>query len=80
MAARMASGGLRARLVTAAAVATLLVSSFVTAAYADPGPAEQERGRPTPTPTSTRTPPTLTPADGSYLEGTAGRGGPGHGR
>ncbi|MDR8412419.1 metallophosphoesterase [Nonomuraea sp. 3-1Str] len=49
------------------------MSSFVTAAYADPGPAEQERGRPTPTPTSTgtRTPPTLTPADGSYLEGTA---------
>ncbi|MFG1705290.1 hypothetical protein ACFLIM_19050 [Nonomuraea sp. M3C6] len=43
----------------------------MTAAYADPQPGEQERGRPSPTPTSSKTPPTLTPAGGSYLEGTA---------
>ncbi|MGP4103115.1 metallophosphoesterase [Nonomuraea sp. KM90] len=46
------------------------MSSLVTAAYADPAPGEQERGRPTPTPTGTQSPPTLTPASGSYLEGT----------
>ncbi|MGW0803491.1 metallophosphoesterase [Nonomuraea sp. NPDC002799] len=45
------------------------MSTLATAAYADP--AEQQRGRPTPTPTSSTTPPTLTPAAGSYLEGTA---------
>ncbi|MEU0485803.1 metallophosphoesterase [Streptosporangium sp. NPDC006013] len=47
------------------------MSSLVTAAYADPGPGEQNRGRPSPTPTSSQTPPTLTPANGSYLVGTA---------
>ncbi|MEV4178873.1 metallophosphoesterase [Nonomuraea sp. NPDC049709] len=46
------------------------MSSLVTAAYADPAPGEQERGRPTPAPTGTQSPPTLTPASGSYLEGT----------
>src|ERR687893_308271 len=73
MAARKLLGGLRSRgrLAAAAAVAALLVSSLVTAAYADPGPGEQDRGRPSPTPTSSQNPPTLTPAGGSYLEGTA---------
>ncbi|MGW0593888.1 metallophosphoesterase [Streptosporangium sp. NPDC002607] len=47
------------------------MSSLVTAAYADPGPGEQNRGRPSPTPTSSQIPPTLTPANGSYLVGTA---------
>ncbi|MEU6714190.1 metallophosphoesterase [Nonomuraea sp. NPDC046802] len=42
------------------------MSSLVTAAHADPG----AQGRPTPTPTSTSSPPTLTPAGGSYIEGT----------
>ncbi|MFI7610624.1 metallophosphoesterase [Nonomuraea terrae] len=70
MAARLL-GGLcrRGRLVTAAGIAALLVSSLVTAAHADP--VQQGRGRPTPTPTGTATPPALTPADGSFLEGTA---------
>ncbi|MFI7230312.1 metallophosphoesterase [Nonomuraea angiospora] len=76
MAARKSLGGLggRARFALAASIATLLVSSFVTAAHADPGtPAEQDRGRPSPTPTTTAvpSPPTLTPVNGSYLEGTA---------
>ncbi|WP_125636304.1 metallophosphoesterase [Nonomuraea sp. WAC 01424] len=72
MAARQLLGGLRrkGRLAAATAAAAVLVSSIVTAAYADPG--EQGRGRPTPTPTSTpAAPPALTPATGSYLEGTA---------
>ncbi|MFC4009149.1 metallophosphoesterase [Nonomuraea purpurea] len=42
------------------------MSSLVTAAHADPG----AQGRPTPTPTGTPSPPTLTPAGGSYIEGT----------
>ncbi|TMR96330.1 metallophosphoesterase [Nonomuraea basaltis] len=73
MAARKLLGGLRSRgrLTAAAAIAALLVSSLVTAAYADPGPAEQDRGRPSPTPTGSQNPPTLTPAGGSYLEGVA---------
>ncbi|RVX43751.1 DNA repair exonuclease SbcCD nuclease subunit [Nonomuraea polychroma] len=58
----------RGRLGTAAVVAALLASGPVTAAYADPG--DQDRGRPTPTPTASQSPPTLTPAGGSYLEGT----------
>jgi hypothetical protein len=49
----------------------LLVSSLVTAAYADPQPGERDRGRPSPTPTGSQNPPTLTPVSGSYLEGTA---------
>ncbi|MBF8184988.1 metallophosphoesterase [Nonomuraea sp. K274] len=44
------------------------MSSLVTAAYADPGTAE--RGRPSPAPTGSPSPPALTPADGSYLEGS----------
>ncbi|TMR26806.1 hypothetical protein ETD85_41290 [Nonomuraea zeae] len=60
----------RGRLATVGTVAVLLVSSLVTAAYADPQPGEQERGRPSPAPTGSRTPPALTPAAGSYLEGT----------
>ncbi|MGW4407791.1 metallophosphoesterase [Nonomuraea sp. NPDC004702] len=71
MAARQLSGGSRSRgrLAVTTALAAVLVGGFVTAAYADPG--EQGRGRPTPTPTSTPAPPALTPATGSYLEGTA---------
>lgn len=53
----------RLRLATTAAVAVLLVSSLASAAYADPA-------RPSPTPTTTPSLPTLTPADGAYLEGT----------
>ncbi len=53
-----------------AMVATLLVSGVVTAAHADPDPGNAGRGRPSPTPTSSPTPPTLTPAGGSYIEGT----------
>ncbi|MEO3876408.1 metallophosphoesterase [Nonomuraea sp. B12E4] len=52
----------------------MLATTLVTAAYADPAPGEQDRGRPRPTPTgspATPAPPALTPADGSYLEGTA---------
>ncbi|MER6176082.1 metallophosphoesterase [Streptosporangium sp. NPDC001681] len=73
MAARKLLGGLgsRRRFAAAGAIAVLLVSSLVTAAYADPGPGEQNRGRPSPTPTSSQIPPTLTPANGSYLVGTA---------
>ncbi|WP_285774867.1 metallophosphoesterase [Microtetraspora sp. NBRC 13810] len=47
------------------------MSSLVTAAHADPGPEERDRGRPRPAPTGTTAPPALTPATGSYLEGTA---------
>ncbi|GAA5037457.1 hypothetical protein HNP84_003134 [Thermocatellispora tengchongensis] len=46
------------------------MNGLVTAAYADPGAGEADRGRPSPTPTGSQTPPSLTPADGSYLEGT----------
>ncbi|MFB9628997.1 metallophosphoesterase [Nonomuraea helvata] len=72
MAARNLLGGLRSRgrLAAVAAAAALLAGSLVTAAYADPGQGEQERGRPTPTPTASQSPPALTPAGGSYLEGT----------
>ncbi|MEV1171203.1 metallophosphoesterase [Nonomuraea sp. NPDC049784] len=72
MAARKLLGGLRSRgrLAAVAAAAALLAGSLVTAAHADPGQAEQDRGRPSPTPTSSQSPPTLTPAGGSYLEGT----------
>ncbi|GGL06018.1 hypothetical protein Sme01_55990 [Sphaerisporangium melleum] len=51
----------------------LLISGATTTAYADPAPGDQDRGRPTPAPTSTQAPapPTLIPADGAYLEGTA---------
>ncbi|WP_214415735.1 metallophosphoesterase [Sphaerisporangium fuscum] len=52
-------------------VAALLVSGVVRAAHADPEPGKTVQGRPSPTPTGSRTPPTLTPADGSFLEGTA---------
>ncbi|MDP9842765.1 metallophosphoesterase [Streptosporangium lutulentum] len=62
--------GSRRRFAAAGAVAVLLVSSLVTAAYADPGPEEQGRGRPSPTPTGSQTPPVLTPVSGSYLGGT----------
>ncbi|WP_256862291.1 hypothetical protein [Microbispora sp. GKU 823] len=75
MAARKLLGGLRRRghLAVAAVialVATLLVSGVVTAAHADPDPATAGRGRPSPTPTGSPTPPSLSPADGSYIEGT----------
>ncbi|MFC7582849.1 metallophosphoesterase [Nonomuraea antimicrobica] len=74
MASPKSLGGLltRGRLATAAALAVLLAGSLVTSAYADPAPAQQDRGRPSPTPTASPTtnPPTLTPASGSYLEGT----------
>ncbi|MBE3008539.1 metallophosphoesterase [Microbispora sp. NEAU-D428] len=53
-----------------ALVATLLVSGVVTAAHADPDPVTAGRGRPSPTPTGSPTPPALSPADGSYIEGT----------
>ncbi|MGW3350472.1 metallophosphoesterase [Nonomuraea rubra] len=60
----------RGRLAIAATLTALLVNTLVTAAHADPE--QQERGRPTPspTPTTSQNPPALTPADGSYLEGT----------
>ncbi|MFJ2031771.1 metallophosphoesterase [Streptosporangium sp. NPDC087985] len=51
-------------------VATLLVSGIVTAAHADPDSGKADRGRPSPTPTSSPSPPALSPAGGSYLEGT----------
>ncbi|MEV0344910.1 metallophosphoesterase [Nonomuraea sp. NPDC050680] len=70
-AARHLFGGVRSRgrLAAVGTAVALLVSSLVTAAYADPGPTETDRGRPTPTPTSSQSPPTLTPISGSYLEG-----------
>ncbi|GAA2206509.1 hypothetical protein GCM10009850_019670 [Nonomuraea monospora] len=58
----------RGRLAIAATLTALLVNTLVTAAHADPE--QQERGRPSPTPTTSQNPPVLTPADGSYLEGT----------
>ncbi|MFC7386070.1 metallophosphoesterase [Sphaerisporangium rhizosphaerae] len=73
MAARRSLGGLggRGRLAAAAAVVALLVSSATTTAYADPAPAGHDRGRPSPSPTASQAPPTLTPAEGAYVEGTA---------
>ncbi|MER7504934.1 metallophosphoesterase [Nonomuraea pusilla] len=58
------------RAATAAALAVLLAGGLVTAAHADPAPADAGRGRPSPTPTASPSPPALTPAAGSYLEGT----------
>lgn len=56
------------RLAAVAATAVLLVSGLTTAAHADPSPAPLGAR---PTPTAPSAPPTLTPASGSYLEGTA---------
>nr|WP_191910106.1 metallophosphoesterase [Microbispora cellulosiformans] len=61
--------GRLAAAVVIAMVATLLAGAVVTAAHADPGPAKAGQGRPSPAPTGSPTPPTLSPAGGSYLEG-----------